>query len=362
MSALLLVAFAGLGGQVLAHAAVPLRGTYFQGSYTNKGGTRFYEGYVPPSYRAGQPLPLVVALHGCTETADTFRELTGLDRLAQARHFIVVYPQQSRTANFLRCWNWFLPSDIKRDSTEPSIIAGITQWVEAHYSVDRSRVYIMGFSAGAAMAVVMGATYPDLYAAIGVGSGLEYGGLPSPNPTRAGLEAYFAMGYHARPMPVLIFQGGKDPIVPVYNAEKLVRQWRTTDDLARMGYVPTSPTRTMQTRTPRGTSYTVTEYDDRQGQDILQYWLVPDMAHAWSGGCGCASYADPSGPDETRVMYDFLVTHSLPSSARGMWDFAWLPHFAGHSQGIADRHPLSLGCIVDRQRPGVARIGACTRR
>src|SRR2546423_2422706 len=102
---------------------------YFSGHYTNAAGTRSYLGYVPSSYRAGTPMPLVVALHGCTQTADALLSLTQFDMLAEANKFIVVYPEQPKSANYFNCWNWFLPTDMQRGSGEPSLIAGITQWV-----------------------------------------------------------------------------------------------------------------------------------------------------------------------------------------------------------------------------------------
>ncbi|HEY2706065.1 MAG TPA: PHB depolymerase family esterase [Candidatus Dormibacteraeota bacterium] len=312
--------------QGVAHAgAVP--GTSFSGSYSNAAGTRAYLGYVPSSYHAGTPVPLVVALHGCTQTADGFRQLTQMDSLAASRNFIAVYPEQPSSANYLQCWNWFNSQDQQRGSGEPALIAGITQWVEQHYTVDPRRVYVMGLSAGGAMASVMGATYPDLYAAIGVGSGIEYGatgiqyvaGFGGLDPTQAGTMAYRAMGAHARAMPALIFHGGQDTTVPVINATDLVRQWLTTADLAddgraNDGSIPASPAQTLNQQSPGGVPYTVAKYVDGHGQELLQYWLVPSMAHAWSGGCACQPYASPSGPDETRAMYDFFVNHPMPAS------------------------------------------------
>jgi poly(hydroxyalkanoate) depolymerase family esterase len=323
---LLAIVAAVSGQQAVAHAAA-VPGAHFSGSYTNAAGTRSYLGYVPSTYRTGTAVPLVVALHGCTETADSFRQLAQTDNLAEARNFLVVYPEQSQSANYMRCWNWFNPQDQQRGSGEPSLIAGITGWVQQHYTVDPNRVYVMGLSAGGAMASVMGATYPDLYAAIGVGSGVEYGatavqyvaGWGGTDPAQAGEAAYRAMGVHAREMPALIFQGGKDTTVPVINASNLVRQWQTTADWAddgrgNDGSVPALPTQTLNQRAPSGRSYTVAKYVDGHGQELLQYWLVPDMVHAWSGGCGCAQYADPSGPDETRAMYDFFVNHPMSSN------------------------------------------------
>ena len=327
---------AAASGQQTVARAVTARGAQFSGDYTNAAGTRHFLGYVPSTYRAGTATPLVVALHGCTETADTFRTLSRTDGLAEARKVIVVYPEQSagsKGANYMGCWNWFNNSNMQRGSGEPSLIAGITQWVEQHYTVDPRRVYVMGFSAGGAMASIMGATYPDLYAAIGIGSGIEYGatgikyvagiGL---DPTQAGQEAYRAMGPYAREMPALIFHGGRDSIVPVINAQDLVTQWQVTAQLAG-GSVSASPGQTLNQRTPSGRSYTVSKYVDSHGQELLQSWLVPDMVHAWSGGCGCAQYADPSGPDETAAMFDFFGNHPMPTS--GETTPPWLQSFPG---------------------------------
>jgi poly(hydroxyalkanoate) depolymerase family esterase len=303
------------GHQGVAHAST-LPGTYFSGDYTNAAGTRSYLGYVPSTYRAGTALPLVVALHGCDQTADALRKATRSDSLAEAKNFIVVFPEQSPIANGWKCWNWFNAANMQRGSGEASLVAGITVWVVRHYSVDPRRIYVMGFSAGGAMTAIMGATYPDLYAAIGVGSGTQYGG-PGPDPTQAGEWAYRAMGAHAREMPTLIFHGDRDVIMPVINADKLVRQWQTTADWADDGWnngsVPTSPIETRNERLRSGRSSTVRDYVDGQGRELVQYWLVEDMGHAWSGGCWCAKYADPSGPDETRVMYDYFVNHPMPS-------------------------------------------------
>jgi poly(hydroxyalkanoate) depolymerase family esterase len=286
----------------------------FSGSYSNAAGTRSYQGYLPSSYRAGTPLPLVVVLHGCTQSADAIRSLTQFDKLAEAEHFIVVYPEQPQSANYLHCWNWFLPTDMQRGTGEPSIIAGITQRVGQRYSVDPARTFVAGFSAGGAMTAIMGATYPDLFASVGIGSGLQYGG-PYVDPVKAGEQAYHAMGGQARDVPAVIFHGGKDTTVPVADAQQLLQQWRTTadwaDDGALNGSIPAAPASTVQRQAPSGRPYTVSDYVDGQGKELAQYWLVPDMNHAWSGGCSCAQYSDPTGPDETRAMYDFFLQHPM---------------------------------------------------
>jgi poly(hydroxyalkanoate) depolymerase family esterase len=307
---------------MIGPGSVTARATTFAGARTEAAGTRSFRGYVPSGYDRATPLPLVVALHGCTQTADQLRRLTQFDKLAEARKFIVVYPGQSREANFLRCWNWFLDAHMHRQGGEPSIIAGITAWVRQHYAIDPRRIYVAGFSAGGAMASVMGATYPDLYAAIGVGSGCEYAaGVPcagyrSADPERAGLLAERAMGAFARPLPVVVFQGDRDTTVPPVNAEQLVRQWQVTadwaDDGAANGSVPRLARKTSLDRGSGRRASGVASYADARGQVLVQRWLVRGMGHAWSGGCSCASYSDPSGPNATRAMYDFFMSHPMP--------------------------------------------------
>jgi poly(hydroxyalkanoate) depolymerase family esterase len=323
-----------LGAMVILGSGTAEAAT-FSGQHTEAAGTRFFRGFAPSGYDPATPLPLVVALHGCTQTADQFRQLTRFDELAEARKFIVVYPEQSKDANSLTCWNWFLDAHMHRGAGEPSIIAGITAWVQQHYAIDRHRIYVAGLSAGGSMASVMGATYPDLYAAIGVGSGCEYAagapcaGYRSADPEQAGLLAQRAMGPFARPLPVVVVQGDSDTTVPPVNAEQLVRQWQVTadwaDDGAANGSVPRSAQKTSFER-GSGRTATVASYGDGRGQELVQRWLVHGMGHAWSGGCSCAASADPSGPDATRAMYDFFTTHPMaqiparatpPPSGRG---------------------------------------------
>jgi poly(hydroxyalkanoate) depolymerase family esterase len=294
--------------------AVSSSGRLTSASFTNRSGTLGYELYVPSTYRAGTPAPLVVALHGCTETANVYRQLSGWDRLAASKGFLVVFPQQSPSRNVLRCWNWFLQADTQRGSGEPALLAGITRSIEHRYSVDARRVYVAGFSAGGAMANVMGATYPDLFAAVGVGSGCEYNGLPcvgwpGPDPTQTGAQAYHAMGPYARVMPAIVFQGDADLIVAPANAPLIVREWQVTNNYVAGGSIPISPLKISEGGVPGGRSYTLTTYGDGHGGELIQYWLVHGMNHAWSGGSSSQQYADPSGPNETAAMYAFFLHH-----------------------------------------------------
>ncbi|HWE10684.1 MAG TPA: PHB depolymerase family esterase [Solirubrobacteraceae bacterium] len=303
-----------------AHAAAPALaspGAVTTSTYSNGAGSLTYEIYLPTTYRAGTPMPLVVALHGCTQSADVFRQLTGWDKLAQAKGFIVVLPQQSSSNNQFECWNFFQSADMSRGSGEPSLIAGITQWVQQHYTVDTKRTYVSGFSAGGAMTSVMAATYPDVYAAAGIGDGCEYAatatcaGYRSADPTQAGQQAYSAMGSHARVMPVIDFEGDQDNTVPPVNAQQLIQQWQTTDGLVMHSSLPTSPTSSSFGGGLSGQTYTTSTYGDGQGHELIQAWVVHGMSHAWSGGSSSEQFSDPSGPDETASMYAFFTAHPM---------------------------------------------------
>ena len=298
-----------------------LPGQLTTASYANSSGTLSYELYVPSAYKSGRPMPLVVALHGCTETADVYRQLSGWDAEAESKGFIVLFPQQSSNRNPEECWNWFEQADMERGSGEPSIIDGMVNAVENQYSVNTKRVYVAGFSAGGAMANVMGATYPDVFAAVGVGSGCEYNGLPctgAPGPaaTQTGQAAYQAMGSYARVMPAIVFQGDADNIVDPANAPLIVQEWQVTDNYVEdgqpSGAIPTSPASTVNGTSTGGQSYTVTTYGDGHGRDLIDYWLIHGMNHAWSGGSSTEQYADPSGPSETDAMYAFFSSHPHP--------------------------------------------------
>jgi poly(hydroxyalkanoate) depolymerase family esterase len=291
------------------------------GAYTNRSGTLSYELSVPSTYRAGTPTPLVVALHGCTQSADAYRQASGWDALGQSKGFIVLFPQQSSSRNYLTCWNWFQQADMQRGSGEPAIIAGMVRAIEHGYSIDSHRIYVSGFSAGGAMSNVMAATYPDLFAAVGVGSGCEYNGLPcvggqGPDPTQTGAEAYRAMGAHARVMSAIVFQGDADSIVAPANGPAIVREWQVTDNYvvsgSANGPIPTGSMKSSFGWVPNGRLYTVTSYPDSHGNELIEYWSIHGMNHAWSGGNASQQYADPSGPNETAAMYAFFANHPAP--------------------------------------------------
>ncbi|MBY8870364.1 PHB depolymerase family esterase [Micromonospora sp. PLK6-60] len=303
---------------LLAAPAVPARaatGTWFAGSYANLAGIRDYHGYVPSSYRPGTPMPLLVALHGCTENDVGFDVLTGFSALAERRGFLVVFPDQSTLANPAQCWNWPLSSNQHRGRGEPSIIAGITELVRSRWTVDPARTYVTGVSAGGVMSVIMAVTYPDLYAAAATVAGCEYecDVLRLRSPDQAGLDAWREMGARARPVPVLVFQGGADPVVAPATADRIVGQWAQTDDLAYDGLddgdVTATPSRIERGQVPGGRTYTRSVHHGPDGTVLIEKYLIDGAGHVYPGGCSCSLYGDPTGPDASGLSWDFFLAH-----------------------------------------------------
>jgi len=265
-------------------------------------------------------------LHGCNQDAADIATGTRLDALADRAGFIAVYPEQSSEHNSHSCWNWFRPGDQVRDLGEPAIIAGITRQVlDREPSADRDQVWVTGLSAGGTMACIMGATYPDLYAAVGIHSGAEYAAarnVPSallamtvggPDPEGQGRQAHLAMGVHSRVVPVVVLHGDRDRSVRPRNGEQAVRQWLATNRLARSGagWDFSKPDSRRVEHATGGLPAAVLRWADAQGRPVVEYWLVAGLEHAWSGGAAAGSYTDPRGPDATAVMHRFLSQHRL---------------------------------------------------
>ncbi len=285
---------------------VPEGARFIEGAYSNPAGSRAYRLFIPSRYQ-GQPLPLVVMLHGCTQSSDDFAAGTRMNFIAEEQNCLVVYPAQRSEANHAKCWNWFRPADQQRGSGEPSIIAGITGQIMRDYAVDPKRVYVAGLSAGAAAAAIMGARYDDLYAAVGVHSGLACGAatdLPSAliAMRQGGRSVDRAIPGDGPPVPTIVFHGDRDRTVHPNNGDHILAQSSRT----------TSTQKTVHRgRVPGGHAFTRTVHTDASGRKIFEHWNIHGAGHAWSGGSPVGSYTDPRGPDATREMLRFFLEHSL---------------------------------------------------
>jgi len=292
-------------------------GQFLTKAFSNQAGSRAYKLYVPSRYR-GQPLPLIVMLHGCTQSPDDFAAGTRMTLRAEDYNCGVAYPEQSASANVSKCWNWFRPGDQVRGQGEPALIAGITRQVMSDYSVDEERVYAAGLSAGAAAAAVLAAAYPDLYAAIGVHSGLACGAASDvasafaamrrsgPAARRGSGGNLSGRGGYSRIVPAIVFHGDQDTTVHPNNADQVIAQLKKA--LATDARVTVE-----DGRGAGGRAYTRTVHHDAADHSVFEQWVIHGAGHAWSGGSPAGSYTDPQGPDATREMFRFFLDHPFSS-------------------------------------------------
>jgi poly(hydroxyalkanoate) depolymerase family esterase len=288
-----------------ATVVIPVGARFETHDFTNEAGSRRYKLYVPSCYR-GEPLPLVVMLHGCTQSPDDFAAGTRMNECAEGQGLLVAYPAQSRSANPSKCWNWFEGSEQRRGHGEPSLIAGLTHRIMRDFEVATRRVYVAGLSAGGAAAAIMGATYPDLYAAVGVHSGLACGAA------RDIASAFAAMrngGDPAAPsaranrtlVPTIVFHGDEDKTVNPVNGDQVIAQAKLGMDLK---------TTVVRGRAAGDMSFLRTIQTDDTGRSMLEQWVLQGAGHTWSGGSPAGSYTDPRGPDASREMIRFFLQHS----------------------------------------------------
>ncbi len=293
-------------------------GQFLSATFTDHAGKRDYKLYIPSGHQ-GRPLPLVVMLHGCTQSADDFAAGTRMNLLAEDRGFFVAYPVQPASANGSRCWNWFNNGHQQRDRGEPALIAGITRQISTEYAIDPQRIYVAGLSAGGAAAAIMAATYSDIYAAAGVHSGLACGAASdlssalsamrqgtSGGPKRSQLSS----GLHGRDrfVPTIVFHGDRDATVHPQNGHHVIEQSRPAG-LSALRSV------TQHGHVPSGRTYSRNNHLDAQGRTLLEMWVVHGAGHAWSGGSREGTFTDPKGPDASREMIRFFLEHSHPAPA-----------------------------------------------
>ena len=283
----------------------PEVGQFLAKTFTSEIGSRPYKLYIPSGYR-GRPVPLIVMLHGCTQSPDDFAAGTRMNVAAETHTCLVAYPGQTSAANMQKCWNWFNHAEQQRNGEEPSVIAGITREIMREYAVDPRRVYIAGLSAGGAAAAIMGDAYPELYAAIGVHSGLACGAARDMSSAfsamRRGADGR-ARSDRKRVVPAIVFHGERDTTVHPRNGDAVIAQSIGEESLR---------TQVQSGKVPGGHNYSRTLHLNRNGDAVVEKWVVHGAGHAWFGGSPDGSYTDPLGPDATGEMMRFFLARTLP--------------------------------------------------
>lgn len=290
-----------------------------------------YHLYVPPGASADAPVPLVLMLHGCTQNPVDFATGTGMNAAAAPANALVLYPEQPRSANPNGCWNWFRPGDQHRGSGEPALLVAMLHDVMARHPVDAQRVYVAGLSAGGAMAALLGREYPDVFAAVGVHSGLQAGAAHNvmgalsamKNGAKPGAATHHAANDHPTdtpalpPPPMIVFHGDADTTVHAHNGEQLIEATLTALATTRGGEQATAET-VHKGQSPHGQGYTRTVYSRVDGapaakaspsQVVAEHWVLQGAGHAWAGGHTGGTHTDPRGVNATQEMLRFFVEH-----------------------------------------------------
>ncbi|MDM0106906.1 PHB depolymerase family esterase [Variovorax sp. J22R24] len=263
-----------------------------------------------PTQGAGEPRPLLLMLHGCTQHPEDFAAGTQMNQLAREHGFLVLYPAQTQHANSSKCWNWFKPQHQQRDRGEPALLAALTRSVMAAQSVDPARVYVAGLSAGGAMADILGRTHPDLFAAVGVHSGLPTGSASDLMSALSAMQSGHAKGAAGGRMPpTIVFHGDADATVHPRNGEQVVASALAGQPNA----AAPAPQEASGTST-RGRTFTRRTYASAEGRPAVEHWVLHGAGHAWAGGSPKGSYTDPSGPDASAEMLRFFLSNPQPSA------------------------------------------------
>jgi poly(hydroxyalkanoate) depolymerase family esterase len=264
-------------------------------------------------------------LHGCTQDPARFAAATLMNEAADRHRFVAVYPQQDRGDNPQGCWNWFLPEHQARGAGEPASIAAIIRELigtTSPWTIDTRRVFVAGLSAGGAMAAILAATYPDLFVAVAVHSGLAYRSATTmgaaftamarggEDPTGQARAAHAAMGDLARPVPSIVVHGNADTTVAPVNANQVLQQSMTANQLAAPETCDLDiarPTTTSRGHVTDGHAYARWRWTDRRGALMHELLKVDGLGHAWSGGAPDGSHTDPRGPNATEAIWRFFA-------------------------------------------------------
>jgi len=262
---------------------------------------RDYKLYVPAA-RPASPMPLIVMLHGCTQSPDDFAAGTGMNALAEQHGFLVAYPAQPTAANANKCWNWFKPEDQARDRGEPALIAGLTRDILRDHPVDPARIYIAGLSAGGAAAAIVAAAYPDLFSAVGVHSGLPVGAANDIPQAFSAMRSGAVGTRLARAVPTIVIHGMADGTVHPRNGKAVVAQ-------ALHGFDGLKST-TRKGVSAGGKAFRQTSHGNSAGRPMVEHWEIDGAGHAWAGGQPEGSFTDPTGPAASEEMLRFFLQHA----------------------------------------------------
>lgn len=281
--------------------AAPPAGRFIAGSHAEAAGARDYKLYVPPGHTDGRARPLVVMLHGCKQDPDDFAAGTAMNDVALEHGFFVLYPAQSRNANPSGCWNWFKHNHQRRGKGEPALLAGMTRGIVERHGIDARRVYVAGLSAGGAMAAILGDAYPDVFAAVGVHSGLPTGSASDVPSAFAAMKNGSGASAADRSPPTIVFHGDRDATVHPANGEDVFAASALAFD------AEIEPR-----RSHGGRQFTRRVCRDADGKVRAEHWTIHGGGHAWSGGSPQGSYTDANGPDASREMVRFFLAHEQP--------------------------------------------------
>lgn len=285
------------------------RGTSHVIAFAHPAGNRNYTLYVPPGLddSNGDGVPLMVMLHGCTQSSDDFATGTRMNALADSHGVLVAYPEQTARDNGSRCWNWFRAQDQQRGG-EPAVLAGIVEDIARRHRVDPRRVYVAGLSAGAAMAVILGRTYPEVFAAVGAHSGLPFAAARDMSGAFAAMQGRGA-ARSATPgnaqgirVPTIVIHGTADRTVAVDNGRAIVEDAIAAGAGAR----PLQPGASLR-ETVNGRDMIRSEYRDDEGRVWVTHVEIDGAGHAWSGGDPAGSHTDGKGPDASALILQFCL-------------------------------------------------------
>ena len=284
----------------------PGAGEWISGHAIGAGGGRRYFLFRPNGVTGRDRRPLLVMLHGCSQSARSFALSTRMNSIAGRAGAFVLYPEQDRRVNPQGCWNWFDTKTRQANAEAATLIAAIDQ-VCLFYPVDREAICVAGFSAGASMAALLATLHPERFRAVAMHSGVAPGIASSSGSAIAAMRGHHRPTAPAVPQswpPLLVIHGTADGVVTANNALASARLWATSLGARE------ATQRTVQ----RGKRHATTVTDFRLGgRVVVSLHEIDRLAHAWSGGPPKQLFSDPAGPDASRLIWRFF-SHRVKSA------------------------------------------------